>query len=65
MNIWELIIVLLLNTMKSVINKYFFFISFGLKVLNLFPNKYASKSIKLEDKILKKGLSCKLTYFLY
>lgn len=63
MNVWELIIVVLINTMKSVINKYFFFISFGLKVLNLFPNKYASKSIKREDKILKNGLSCKLTYF--
>lgn len=60
MNIWELIIVVLMNIMKRVINKYFFFISFG---LNLFPNKYTSKSIKLEDKLLKKGLSCKLTYF--
>lgn len=63
MNIWELIIIVLMNIMKRVINKYFFFISFGLKVLNLFPNKYMSKSIKLKDELLKKGLSCKLTYF--
>lgn len=65
MNIWELIIVVLMSIMKRVINKYFFFISFGLEVLNLFPNKHTSKSIKLEDKLLKKGLSCKLTYFLF
>lgn len=35
----------------------------SLKPNSLFPNKYTSKSIKLEDKLLKKGLSCKLTYF--